>query len=125
MPSRTQSGSWCRHACQGGRARAPVLAGDWHLSRCMLRASHGHYPTVLPRRLHRRTFEHVTDHGRLHARVVARLASRVGLRIARDGDGYAGAMNAQQLSKLVHNTNNDKSTSGVRREPITYRQLVS
>ena len=109
----------------GPGARAPVLAGDWHLSRCMLRASHGHYPTVLPRRLHRRTFEHVTDHGRLHARVMARLASRVGLRIARDGDGYAGAMNAQQLSKLVHNTNNDKSTSGVRREPITYRQLVS
>ena len=109
----------------GPGARAPVLAGDWHLSRCMLRASHGHYPTVLPRRLHRRTFEHVTDHGRLHARVMARLASRVGLRIARDGDGYAGAMNAQQLSKLVHNTNNDKSTSGFRREPITYRQLVS
>ena len=109
----------------GPGARAPVLAGDWHLSRCMLRASHGHYPTVLPRRLHRRTFEHVTDHGRLHARVMARLASRVGLRIARDGDGYAGAMNAQQLSKLVHNTNNDKSTSGVRRGPITYRQLVS
>ena len=106
----------------GPGARAPVLAGDWHLSRCMLRASHGHYPTVLPRRLHRRTFEHVTDHGRLHARVMARLASRVGLRIARDGDGYAGAVHAQELSKLVHNTNSDNRRSF---EPITYRQLVS
>ena len=115
----------------GGRgARAPVLAGDWHLSRCMLRASHGHYPTVLPRRLHRRTFEHVTDHGRLHARVMARLAPRVGLRIAHDDEGYAhglhGAVNAL-LNTLVHNTNSDKSTSGFGRsfEPITYRQLVT
>ena len=96
----------------------------------MLQASHGHYPTVLPRRLHRRTFEHVTDHGRLHARVMARLAPRVGLRIAHDDEGYAhglhGAVNAL-LNTLVHNTNSDKSTSGFGRsfETITYRQLVT
>ena len=96
------------HLPGGPGARAPVLASDWHLSRCMLQASQGHYPTVLPRRLHRRTFEHMTDHGWLHSRVIARLASRVGMRLVRDGSGYAhapsDALNAQ-LRWLVHNTN--------------------
>ena len=96
------------HLPGGPGARAPVLASDWHLSRCMLQASHGHYPTVLPRRLHRRTFEHMTDHGRLHSRVIARLASRAGIRLVRDGNGYAHAPSEAlntQLRWLVHNTN--------------------
>ena len=93
---------------QGGSgASAPVLAGDWHLSRCMLQVSQGHYPTVLPRRLHRRTFEHIPDHGRLHSRVMSRLALRLGFRLERDRNGYTRAPSDAwdaQLRRLVHNT---------------------
>ena len=91
----------------GPSARAPVLASDWHLSRCMLQISQGHYPTVLPRRLHRRTFEHMTDHGRLHSRVMSRLAARLGIRLVHDRNGYAHAPSETsnaQLRRLVHNT---------------------
>ena len=97
------------HLPGGPGARAPVLASDWHLSRCMLQASHGHYPTVLPRRLHRRTFEHMTDHGQLHSRVIARLATRLGMRLVRDSNGYARASSDAenaQLRRLVHNSRN-------------------
>mmetsp|Transcript_4570 Transcript_4570/g.8896 ORF Transcript_4570/g.8896 Transcript_4570/m.8896 type:complete len:402 (+) Transcript_4570:59-1264(+) len=100
---------------QGGPgARAPVLAGDWHLSRCMQRISQIHYPTVLPRRLHRRTFEHVTDHGRLHSRVMSRLAIRLGIRLKRDRNGYVHAPSdvwSERLAALVHNTGHDDKWS--------------